>query len=97
MGEDESVDDFYARPLSVSSQCQSLGDPIEEYIIVKKFLSSLPSKFQAKQTAIEVTQDMDIYPLDELVGNLKTFEMRSNTLEKGAIVIIGSNHYWILF
>ena len=76
MGEDEFVDDFHARLLSVTSQCQSLGDPIEEHRIVKKFLRSLPSKFQAKQTAIEEAQDLDIYPLDELVGNLKTFEMR---------------------
>ncbi|KAK9930158.1 hypothetical protein M0R45_027210 [Rubus argutus] len=76
MGEDELVDDFHARLLSISSQCQSLGDPIEEHRIVKKFLRSLPPKFQAKQTAIEEAQDLDIYPLDELVGNLKTFEMR---------------------
>jgi hypothetical protein len=76
MGEDESVDDFHARLLSVTSQCQSLSDPIEEHRIVKKFLRSLPSKFQAKQTAIEEAQDLDIYPLDALIGNLKIFEMR---------------------
>jgi hypothetical protein len=82
MGEDEIVDVFHARLLSISSQCQSLGDQIEEHRIVKKFLRSLPSKFQAKQTAIEEAQDLDIYPLDELVGNLKTFEMRIKPVKK---------------
>ncbi|XP_062026455.1 uncharacterized protein LOC133742794 [Rosa rugosa] len=76
MAEDESIDDFHARLLNVTSQCRSLDDPVEEHRIVKKFLRSLPPKFQAKQIAIEEAQDLDIYSLDELVGNLKTFEMR---------------------
>nr|AFP55554.1 gag-pol polyprotein [Rosa rugosa] len=76
MTEDESIDDFHARLLNVTSQCRSLDDPFEEHRIVKKFLRSLPSKFQAKQIAIEEAQDLDTYTLDELVGNLKTFEMR---------------------
>ncbi|XP_062028488.1 uncharacterized protein LOC133744386 [Rosa rugosa] len=76
MGNDESVDDFHARLINVTSQCHSLGDPFEEHRIVKKFLRSLPPSFQSKQTAIEEAQDIDTYSLDELVGNLKTFEMR---------------------
>ncbi|XP_062011043.1 uncharacterized protein LOC133727482 [Rosa rugosa] len=76
MGEDESIDDFHARLLNVTNQCRSLDDPFEEHRIVKKFLRALPSKFQAKQIAIEETQDLDTYSLDELIGNLKTFEMR---------------------
>ncbi|XP_062006090.1 uncharacterized protein LOC133723293 [Rosa rugosa] len=76
MGNDESVDDFHARLINVTSQCHSLGDPFEEHRIVKKFLRSLPPSFQSNQTAIEEAQDIDTYSLDELVGNLKTFEMR---------------------
>jgi hypothetical protein len=76
MEEDESIDDFHARLMNVTSQCHSLGDPFEEHRIVKKILRSLSSKFQSKQTAIEETQDLDTYSLDELIGNLKTFEMR---------------------
>ncbi|XP_024156352.1 uncharacterized protein LOC112164385 [Rosa chinensis] len=76
MGEDESIDDFHARLLNVTNQCCSLDDPFEEHRIVKKFLKALPSKFQAKQIAIEETQDLDTYSLDKLIGNLKTFEMR---------------------
>ncbi|XP_040370263.1 uncharacterized protein LOC112183342 isoform X4 [Rosa chinensis] len=86
MAEDESIDDFHARLLNVTSQCRSLDDPVEEHRIVKKFLRSLPPKFQAKQIAIEEAQDLDIYSLDELVGNLKTFEMRLKPNKKDELL-----------
>ncbi|XP_024195611.1 uncharacterized protein LOC112198720 [Rosa chinensis] len=52
------------------------GDPIAEHRIVKKFLRSLPASFMSKQTAIEGVQDLETYSLDELLGNLQTFEMK---------------------
>ena len=67
MGEDDSIDDFHARLMYVTSRCHSLCDHFEEYQIVKKILRSLSSKFQSKQTAIEETQDLDTYSLDELI------------------------------
>ncbi|XP_062001067.1 uncharacterized protein LOC133718229 [Rosa rugosa] len=90
MEEDELVDDFHARLLNVTSQCRSLDDPFEEHRIVKKFLRALPSKFQAKQIAIEEAQDLDTYTLDELVGNLKTFEMRLKPEKKVKSVAFSS-------
>ncbi|XP_062005863.1 uncharacterized protein LOC133723042 [Rosa rugosa] len=90
MGTDESIDDFHARLINVTSQCHSLGDPFEEHRIVKKFLRSLPPSFQSKQTAIEEAQDIDTYSLDELVGNLKTFEMRINPEKKVKSVAFNS-------
>ncbi|XP_024164336.1 uncharacterized protein LOC112171370 [Rosa chinensis] len=76
MREDESVDDFHSRLINVTNQCHGLGDPIIEHRIVKKFLRALPPSFEAKQIAIEEAQDLDSYSLDELVGNLKTFESK---------------------
>ncbi|XP_062028372.1 uncharacterized protein LOC133744253 [Rosa rugosa] len=76
MGDDESIDDFHSRLINVTNECDSLGDPIAENRIVKKFLRSLPLSFQNKQTAIEEVQDLDTYTLDELLGNLQTFEMK---------------------
>ncbi|PRQ39087.1 hypothetical protein RchiOBHm_Chr4g0421211 [Rosa chinensis] len=90
MGTDQSIDDFHARLINVTSQCYSLGDPFEEHRIVKKFLRSLPPSFQSKQTAIEEAQDIDTYSLDELVGNLKTFEMRVNPAKKVKSVAFNS-------
>ncbi|GJY63074.1 zf-CCHC domain-containing protein [Tanacetum coccineum] len=42
---------------------------------VRKFLRALPLKWKAKVTTIEEAKDMATLPLDELVGNLKVYEM----------------------
>ncbi|XP_040363426.1 uncharacterized protein LOC121049643 [Rosa chinensis] len=76
MGDDETVDDFHGRILKISGQCSSLGAPFDEDKIVKKILRALPEKFHSKVTSIEDSFDTDEYPLDELIGNLKTYEMR---------------------
>ncbi|XP_062011441.1 uncharacterized protein LOC133728032 [Rosa rugosa] len=82
MREDESVDDFHSRLINVTNQCHGLGDPILEHRIVKKFLHALPPSFEAKQIAIEEAQDLDSYSLDELVGNMKTFESKRRKGQK---------------
>ncbi|XP_040364388.1 uncharacterized protein LOC121050018 [Rosa chinensis] len=76
MADDETVDDFHGRILKISGQCRSLGAPFDEDKIVKKILRALPEKFHSKVTSIEDSFDIDDYPLDELIGNLKTYEMR---------------------
>ncbi|XP_062028596.1 uncharacterized protein LOC133744517 [Rosa rugosa] len=76
MADDETVDDFHGRILKISCQCRSLGAPFDEDKIVKKILRALPEKFHSKVTSIEDSFDIDDYPLDELIGNLKTYEMR---------------------
>ncbi|XP_024200083.1 uncharacterized protein LOC112203330 [Rosa chinensis] len=76
VGDDEIVDDFHGRILKISGQCRSLGAPFDEDKIVKKILRALPEKFHSKVTSIEDSFDIDEYPLDELIGNLKTYEMR---------------------
>nr|GEY16480.1 reverse transcriptase domain-containing protein [Tanacetum cinerariifolium] len=42
---------------------------------VRKFLRALPLKGRANVTAIEEAKDLDTLPLDELIGNLKVYEM----------------------
>ncbi|XP_062003427.1 uncharacterized protein LOC133720952 [Rosa rugosa] len=76
MGDDETIDDFHGRILKIFGQCRSLGAHFDEDKIVKKILRALPEKFHSKVTSIEDSFDIDEYPLDELIGNLKTYEMR---------------------
>ncbi|XP_024196068.1 uncharacterized protein LOC112199259 [Rosa chinensis] len=52
------------------------GAPFDEDKVVKKILRALPEKFHSKVTSIEDSFDIDEYPLDELIGNLKTYELR---------------------
>ncbi|GJZ69025.1 hypothetical protein Tco_0632575 [Tanacetum coccineum] len=42
---------------------------------VRKFLRALPLKYKAKVIAIEEVKDLATVPLDELIGNLKVYEM----------------------
>ncbi|GJR14109.1 RNA-directed DNA polymerase, eukaryota [Tanacetum coccineum] len=42
---------------------------------VRKFLRAIPLKWKSKVTAIEEDKDLVTLPLDELVGNLKVYEM----------------------
>nr|GEY17515.1 UBN2 domain-containing protein [Tanacetum cinerariifolium] len=42
---------------------------------VRKFLRALPLKWIAKVTAIEEAKDLATLPLDELIRNLKVYEM----------------------
>ncbi|GJW86105.1 hypothetical protein Tco_0159250 [Tanacetum coccineum] len=42
---------------------------------VRKFIRALPLKWRAKVTAIEEAKYLAILPLDELVGNLKVYEI----------------------
>ncbi|GJX11579.1 hypothetical protein Tco_0201438 [Tanacetum coccineum] len=42
---------------------------------VRKFLHSLPLKWRAKVTAIKEAKDLATLPLDELISNLKVYEM----------------------
>ncbi|XP_061999414.1 uncharacterized protein LOC133716772 [Rosa rugosa] len=76
MGNDETVDDFHGRILKITGQCRSLGALFDEDKVVKKILKALPEKFHSKVTSIEDSFDIDEYPLDELIGNLKTYELR---------------------
>nr|GEU55151.1 alpha/beta hydrolases superfamily protein [Tanacetum cinerariifolium] len=40
-----------------------------------KFLRTLPTKWRLKVTAIEESKDLSTLPLDELIGNLKIYEV----------------------
>ncbi|GKC08671.1 UBN2 domain-containing protein, partial [Tanacetum coccineum] len=42
---------------------------------VRKFLRALPTKWRPKVTAIKKFKDLSRLPLDELIGNLKVYEV----------------------
>nr|GEU36192.1 zf-CCHC domain-containing protein/UBN2 domain-containing protein [Tanacetum cinerariifolium] len=45
---------------------------------VRNFLRALPLKWRVKVTAIEKAKDLATLPFDELIGNLKVYEMVLN-------------------
>ncbi|CAL8152283.1 unnamed protein product [Prunus armeniaca] len=81
MSETESISEFYERVEMITNEDMSLGQPIEELLVVQKILRVLPSRFRAKKTAIIEVQNLNEIKLGKLVGKLKTYEMELNMEE----------------
>jgi hypothetical protein len=54
---------------------RGLDETVEDSMIMKKVLRSLPLRFDAKVYAIEEIKDLDKLTMDELQGILTTYEM----------------------
>ena len=74
MEESETFTGFYSELTEIVNDCHALGEPISDTKIVRKILRSLPPRFKGKVDAIEESQDIDNIILDELIGNLQTYE-----------------------
>ena len=74
MGEEESVADFAGKLSKVATQLRSLGEKIDDGVLVAKLLRSAPAKFDAITSSIEKFGDMDSMSLEEAIGSLKIYE-----------------------
>ena len=74
MKESKTFDEFNVKLSDIVNSSFNVGEPIPESKVVKKILRSLPSRFITKVVAIEETKDLDTLKLDELVGDLQTYE-----------------------
>ena len=81
---------MYTRFIHITNELKSLGKffTIEE--LVRKILRFFPWPWEAKVTAIQEAKvtaiqeakDMDKISLDELIGNLQTYELRRSSQQK---------------
>ncbi|XP_070009892.1 uncharacterized protein [Nicotiana sylvestris] len=76
MKDDESIQDMHTRFTSIINELHSLGDVIPKNKLVRKILSVLPGSWEIKVNAITEAKDLQILTMDELIGNLKTYEMK---------------------
>ncbi|GJW13578.1 hypothetical protein Tco_0017711 [Tanacetum coccineum] len=83
---------FYLLPSSIKCKRRTLVFAKKRSVIdsrllwqesCKEFLRALPLKWRAKVTAIEESKELATLPLDELIGNLKVYEM---VLENDSVV-----------
>nr|GEZ33955.1 hypothetical protein [Tanacetum cinerariifolium] len=72
---EETIDSGFIRFNSIVTSLKSLDPDYSSKNHVRKFLCALPLKWRAKVMAIEEAKDLATLPLDELVGNLKVYEM----------------------
>ncbi|XP_070014466.1 uncharacterized protein [Nicotiana sylvestris] len=76
MKDDESIQDMHTRFTSIINELHSLGDVIPRNKLVRKILSVLPGSCEKKVNAITEAKDLQTLTMDELIGNLKTYEMK---------------------
>ncbi|XP_070002575.1 kinetochore-associated protein DSN1-like [Nicotiana sylvestris] len=76
MQDNEFVQEMQTRFTSIINQLHSLGETISRIKLVRKILSVLPSSWERKANAIIKAKDLQELSIDELVGNLKTYEVK---------------------
>nr|GEV21360.1 UBN2 domain-containing protein [Tanacetum cinerariifolium] len=72
---EETIDNGFTRFNANVTSLKSLDPHYSIKNHVRKFLRALSLKWRAKVMAIEEAKDLATLPLDEIVGNLKVYEM----------------------
>ncbi|GJW72661.1 hypothetical protein Tco_0129578 [Tanacetum coccineum] len=72
---EELIDNAFARFNTIITSLKTLDEGFSSKNYVRKFLRALHLKWRAKVTAIEESKDLTSLSLDELIGNLKVYEV----------------------
>ncbi|GJZ10851.1 hypothetical protein Tco_0545610 [Tanacetum coccineum] len=72
---EESIDNAFARFNTIITSLKALDEGFSSKNYVRKFLRALHLKWRVKVTAIEESKDLTSLSLDELIGNLKVYEV----------------------
>ncbi|GJS36280.1 zf-CCHC domain-containing protein [Tanacetum coccineum] len=75
ISDDESIDCAFSRFNTIITSLKALDESFSSSNHVRKFLRALPTKWRPKVTTIEESKDLSIISLDELIGNLKVYEV----------------------
>ncbi|GJV24911.1 hypothetical protein Tco_1377606 [Tanacetum coccineum] len=73
--EEESIDNAFARFNTIITSQKALDEGFSIKNYVRKFLKAFHFKWRAKVIAIEESKDLTSLSLDELIGNLKVYEV----------------------
>ncbi|GJV94989.1 zf-CCHC domain-containing protein [Tanacetum coccineum] len=75
ISEEESIDNVFARFYTIITSLKALDKGFSSKNYVRKFLKAFHPKWRVKVTAIEESKDLTSLSLDELIGNLKVYEV----------------------
>ncbi|GKF83916.1 hypothetical protein Tco_0248814, partial [Tanacetum coccineum] len=75
ISEDEFIDTTFAKFNTIITSLKALDEGYFSKNCVMKFLRALHPKWRAKVTAIEESKNLKSLSFDELIGNLKFYEM----------------------
>ncbi|GAU10696.1 hypothetical protein TSUD_424250, partial [Trifolium subterraneum] len=76
MGEDESVNEYFARTLAIANRMTAQGERVEQVVVVEKILRSMPERFNYVVCSIEEANDVTAMTIDELQSSLLVHEGR---------------------
>ena len=79
MGDKETVMKMYTRFTHITNELKSLEKSFTTKELVRKILRFLPHSWEPKVMVIQEAKDMNKISLDELIGNLQTYELRRNS------------------
>jgi len=82
MGDRETVVDMYTHFTHITNELKFLGKTFTTEELVRKILRLLPRTWEAKVTTIQEAKDFKAISLDELIGNLQTYELRRNSQQQ---------------
>ncbi|KAH9704287.1 hypothetical protein KPL70_011393 [Citrus sinensis] len=74
MEQNESVHSMYTRFTDIVNTLRALGKTFSNSEKVKKIIRSLPKEWRQKRTAIEEAKNLNILPIDNLIGSLISYE-----------------------
>ncbi|XP_076930786.1 uncharacterized protein LOC143595721 [Bidens hawaiensis] len=77
MKDSDTIDNYAAKLTGIKTKAASLGEPIEEKRLVKKFFTSLPRRFIHIVASLEQVLDLKTVGFEDVVGRLKTYEERT--------------------
>ncbi|XP_076915693.1 uncharacterized protein LOC143575129 [Bidens hawaiensis] len=84
MKEGESIDEFTGKLSGMVSKFSSLGETLEEGVLVRKLFDSAPDKYLQLIASIEQCSDVDSMLFEEAIGRLKAYEDRLNQRKTNA-------------
>ncbi|KAK1684558.1 hypothetical protein QYE76_045406 [Lolium multiflorum] len=79
----ESIEDFSIRLTAIINDLELLGDPVEEYRAVLKYLRVVPKRYRPMVMAIEQTVNLRTLTIEEVTGRLITAEEGYNLDDVG--------------
>ncbi|GJV59129.1 hypothetical protein Tco_1260717 [Tanacetum coccineum] len=75
ISDDETIDCAFARFNTLITSLKALDESFSNRNHDRKFLRAIPTKWRPKVTAIEESKDLSTLLLDELIENLKVYEV----------------------
>lgn len=89
MKEGESVNEYFARTLTMANKVRIHGEKMEDVVVIEKILRSMTTKYDYVVCSIKESNDLDILSIDELQSSLLVHEQRMgrHTVDEQALKV----------